>query len=487
MGATPQGRRRALVLLALSLLLSACGSRLSGAALTLAEGSGHNGTVSGTSGGSASAGTAGSSTSGSAAAGTTGSAGSTGGATTTGGTAASSGAKATGTSSSCNSTNNGGATATGVTANQITIGNITSITGVAPGLTESARDATEAFAAYVNSMGGICGRMLKVDAYDDGNTSSENYSDAEQACSSDFAMVGNASGFDDGSASAVNSCSIPDVAAEVSTIAAGQAADIYGASPGNSQYWSTGPAVFLKSQYPNAVTNAAMIYLNVPATESQATNEMNTYEKVGFKYVYTASVSPTEPNYAPYVEDMEQAKVQYVTEYSDDNSAARLSEAMQQADFTPQVVDWFSEMYTPAFLSEVDGTADGNLVLMATAPYEEASSNPGLQLMESWMNRVTPGWTHDIFAEFAWSAGLAFLQAAEAVGADLTRPALLAQLAKIGTWTGDGLEPPVNFGQKIPSNCFSYFKINSSGNGFTRDYPSAAGSYDCTSGTLNHY
>jgi ABC-type branched-subunit amino acid transport system substrate-binding protein len=476
-----------MVLMALTMLGTACGSRLTGSALTLAEGASHNGGSSSPSNSSSSnTGTSSNSSSSSNTA-TSPSGGTSSGASSTGGSASTGHTAATSTSSSCNSSNNGGATDTGVTANQISIGNITSITGVAPGLTKSAQGAMEAFAAYVNSMGGICGRMLKVDAYDDGNTSSGNYSAAEQACSSDFAMVGNASGFDDGSASAVGSCGIPDVAAEVSTLAAGNTADIYGASPGNSHYWSTGPAVWLKSQYPNAITNAAMVYLNVPATESQATNEMNTYQTVGFKYVYTVSVSPTEPNYAPYVQDMENDHVQYVTEYSDDNSAARLSQAMQQANFTPQVVDWFSEMYTPAFLSETDGTADGNLVLMATAPYEEASSNPGLQLMESWMDRVSPGWTHDIFAELAWSAGLAFLQAAEAVGPHLTRTALLQQLAKIGTWTGDGVEPPLNFGAKIPTNCFSYFKINSSGNGYNRVYPSAAGSYDCTSGSLYHY
>ena len=98
---------------------------------------------------------------------------------------------------------NGGATATGVTANTITVGNIASISGVAPGLTQSAQQATEAWAAYVNSTGGICGRQIKVQPFDDGNDSGTNYADAEQACSSDFAMVGNASGFDDGSAQAV--------------------------------------------------------------------------------------------------------------------------------------------------------------------------------------------------------------------------------------------------------------------------------------------
>ncbi|MDE3086793.1 MAG: ABC transporter substrate-binding protein, partial [Acidobacteriota bacterium] len=172
-------------------------------------------------------------------------------------------------------------------------------------------------------------------------------------------------------------------------------------------------------------------------------------------------------------------------EYSDDNSAARLSQAMQQANFTPQVVDWFSEMYTPAFLSETQGTADGNLVLMATAPYEEASSNPGMQLFLSWMNRVAPGFTHDIFAEFAWSAGLAFLQAAKAVGGHLTRAALLQQLAQIHNWDGGGVQPPEDFGNKVPTNCFSYFKINQSGSGFSRVYPSSG--YDCSSGSLVHY
>jgi len=105
-----------------------------------------------------------------------------------------------------------------------------------------------------------------------------------------------------------------------------------------------------------------------------------------------------------------------------------------------------------------------------------------MQTFLSWMNRVAPGFHHDIFAELAWSAGLAFLHAAEAVGPDLTRPALLAQLRKIGTWTGGGVQPPINFGQKIPSSCFSYFKV--AGNGFSRVYPPAPNSYDCTSGGL---
>ena len=378
---------------------------------------------------------------------------------------------------------NGGATAPGVTASTIEVGNIASISGVAPGLTQSAQQATQAWAAYVNSTGGICGRQVKVQPFDDGNDSGTNYADAQQACSADFAMVGNASGFDDGSAQAVSACGIPDMAAEVSTAAAGNTADIFGASPGNAHYWSLGPANYLKATYPNAVTKAAMIYLNVSATQTQAANETAAYTGDGFHYVYNTSTTPTNANYAANVQAMQSAGAQYVTEYSDASSAERLLQAMQQANYAPQVVDWFSEEYSPQFAQQTEPESNGDLVLMsATAAYSEASVNPGLQLMESWMNRVagSGNWHQDIFAMLAWSAGLAFEQAAKEVGPDLTRAALITKIQGITSWTGGGLTPPVNIGQKIPSKCFFYMKIENGA--FDRVYPSAPNTYDCNSG-----
>ncbi|HXX91058.1 MAG TPA: ABC transporter substrate-binding protein [Acidimicrobiales bacterium] len=485
-------RRRALVTLTvLALLTTACGSRLTGGALSLAEGAGHGGTANGTDTGLNSNGTSGTSgTSGTA--GTSGTGGTSG---TSGGSGSLAGATAAGggTSASCNASNNGGATDQGVTANSITVGNITSISGVAPGLTQSAQQATQAWAAYVNSQGGICGRMIHVQTFDDGNDSGQNYADATQACASDFAMVGNASGFDDGSANALSSGScvgMPDVAAEISTHAAGNVPTIWGASPGNAHYWATGPAVWLKSQYPSAVTNAAMIYLQVPATQEQAQSEINAYQSVGWKYTYQQAATPTDTGYCTYVNNMASAKVQYVTEYSDVNSAERLSEALANPTCTgswkPQVVDWFAEEYTPDFISQTNGSAVGNLLLMATAPYEDAASNPGLQLMMSWVNRIAPNFKHDIFAELAWSAGMAFLQAAKAVGPHLTRAALDQQLMQIHQWTGGGMTPPItDFANKIPTPCFAYMKITATG--FQRIYPTQPDTYDCTSGSLVHY
>lgn len=506
-----RGRRLAVVasVAACLLVVSACGSRLDASQQAEAKGASSNGTSSGNGNGNGSSAQAlgsGSATTttiaGATATTTPGSSSTPGGAstapvggsstqtTTAGGTGAAAGSSvATGpcgaNGNQTPSGGNGGATATGVTASTITVGNIASISGVAPGLTQSAQQATQAWAAYVNSTGGICGRQIQVQPFDDGNDSGTNYADAQQACSSDFAMVGNASGFDDGSATAVNACGIPTMAAEISTEAAGAAADIFGASPGDTHNFQLGPANYLKATYPNAITHAAMIYLNVPATMDNALHEVSAYESVGFKYVYNTSTTPTNANYAANVQAMQSAGVQYVTEYSDASSAERLLQAMQQANFTPQVVDWFSEEYSPQFIAQTQPASNGDLVLMsATDAYEEASSNPEMQLFLSWLNRVAPGAHHDIFGILAWSAGLAFEQALKAVGPDVTRAAVIKQLQGITTWTGNGIQPPVNIGGKIPSKCFAYFKI--AGGAFQRVYPTAPNTFDCNSGLYSY-
>ena len=165
----------------------------------------------------------------------------------------------------------------GVTATTITVGNIASISGVAPGLTQSAQQATEAWAAYVNSTGGICGRQIKVQPFDDGNDSGTNYADAQQACSSDFAMVGNASGFDDGSAQAVGACGIPDHGRRGLHCGGGQHGGHLRRQPRQRPLLGARAGQLPQDDLPNAISKAAMIYLNVSATQTQAAHEVSSY------------------------------------------------------------------------------------------------------------------------------------------------------------------------------------------------------------------
>ena len=141
-----------------------------------------------------------------------------------------------------------------------------------------------------------------------------------------------------------------------------------------------------------------MIYLNVSATQTQAEHEVAAYQSVGFHYAYNESTTPTNANYATNVQAMQSAGAQYVTEYSDAVVLAEAS-APSHAAGHPARRRWStgsSEEYSPQFAQQTTPESNGNLVLMsATAAYREASANPGLQLMESWMNwgrpRLPPG------------------------------------------------------------------------------------------------
>ena len=161
-----------------------------------------------------------------------------------------------------------------------------------------------------------------------------------------------------------------------------------------------------------------MIYLQVSATESQAAHEVAAYQSVGWDYVYNDGTTPTQANYGSIVQAMQSAGAQYVTEYSDDNSAERLLEAMQQANFAPQVVDWFSEEYTPSFAQRrrPSPTATSS----SCRPPRATTTPAPTRACSSWRAGSTASpagnWHQDIFAILAWSAGLAFEQAAKAVG-----------------------------------------------------------------------
>src|SRR5437588_1204606 len=163
-GQRVRSTRVAAVVLAMMLVSAGCGARLSKSQLAkAAAGGGQNvsvgalgvdqgGTPGGDQAATASGGSAGGGTAGGAAGGTAGKAGTAGG-------------QAQGAASSCGA--NGGSTDVGVTADKITLGNVSLLTGPVPGLFRGAVSGTRAFFEYQNSLGGVCGRKLALDARDD--------------------------------------------------------------------------------------------------------------------------------------------------------------------------------------------------------------------------------------------------------------------------------------------------------------------------------
>jgi ABC-type branched-subunit amino acid transport system substrate-binding protein len=480
------------------LVSTACGARLSTtqreAAIRAAAGGGTGGTttsggVSTSTGGGSSAAGAGGSVSGGG--GGISAAGPGGGTTSSGGgggTAPGGGGGGgpgpsgggTGGSPTCRG---GGATDKGVTADTINLATIYDGTGVQGGLFNSAFQATEAAAAYFNSIGGICGRKVHVDAYDDHTESTGNRAATQNACGKDFAIVGSMSAFDDGGVPVIKSCGIPDVPAVPVTSQHETASTTHAAYPNRGDYFVEAYPRYIAKHYSDVIKHAGIIWLNASAPRSNAQARMSAYEKVGFQWVYHQEVQAVEPNYAPYIAAMQSAGVQYFTMVGNWQSIGRLLDAAQQQQWKPKVYDWDSVVYDPAFVAQYGQQAEGSLFYMNVTPIEDARSNKEVALYLYWLSKTCGNCTPTYFGEYAWSAARLFQAAAEQVKGNLTRKAFLSSIEGIHQWNDYGLSATHDPGRNLPSPCIFYGKIR--GGKFVRVDPPGSG-FDCSLGGLYH-
>jgi ABC-type branched-subunit amino acid transport system substrate-binding protein len=377
---------------------------------------------------------------------------------------------------------NGGATDKGVTATQITLTVASDKSGPQGGLFTSTHQAMTAWAAMINSGGGLFGRSVKLQLVDTQTKDTTNQAAVSDACDQAFALVGSMSAFDGGGATAGQSCGIPDITAITVNDKRAKATNVYPVYPVRADKIPIGPANYIKEKYPSVIQNAAMLYLNAGVTKANALQRVKAYESVGFKFkIYEVQI--LEANYTPIVQRMRDDGIKYVTMVANYQSIQKLLAAMDQQDWFPEVRDWDSVAYAPAFLTcggQPCSAANGSLIFMNTAINEEAAGNPELQLYQQWLSRVAPGSKPDYFGFYAWSAGQLFAKVHKDVGAKITRNAFLAAIKNVHSWNGNGLHAAHDIGNKIMSPCFMYLEIKSVK--FTRRDP--ASGFLCNKGPV---
>ncbi|HET7406033.1 MAG TPA: ABC transporter substrate-binding protein [Mycobacteriales bacterium] len=469
---------------AASLMLAACGSRLTPEQQQLAirAGNGGGGSGSGVSDQSVSTGTsgtnAGSPVPGSASgAGTTGgSHAQSGGSTGSAGGSTIGGATAPG-ASSCRATK---ATDVGITPTSITLANIADVTGPVPGLFQSAQQSALAFSAYWNAThGGICGRQIKVETLDS-RTDANGYRDQMlTACKSAFASVGSMSAFDNGGAQVEDQCGIPDISAAAVT-PEHQASKVTFAANSTQvgQVSSTVPG-WIAEKYPQAVGKAAFLYINAGAAAVNAQADVKTYEQYGhgWKFVYTQPVDISTFNYAPFVQKMKQNGVRFVQWLGAYQEAVRLAQAMQQQGFKPDIFLLDPTGYSSDYVQSGGSAVDGTVVYLDSALFQDAGSNQEMATYITWLHRVAGSDAQpSYFGIYAWSAMLLFAQTAEKIGPDLTRAKLLAALKQVDNWTGNGLHSPQHVGPRQTPNCFAFIQLH--GSSWSRLHPTTP-TFDC--------
>ncbi len=472
------GRTFVVIACALALVSAGCGSRLSederAEAVSALTGSGGSG------GGTSAAGSgATTDTTDSADSGSTDAGGSTGGGATSGDDAGGGGGDAPGAVAA------GGAscpdatkeTDTGATASKLTVATLADISGVQPGLFQSAHQGARAAAAYINSTGGICGRQVDPLLLDSKTDSGGNRSAMLEACDKAFAVAGSMSAFDDGSAGPGQSCGIPDISAVTTNAPKYRATNTYPAYPNAGPKIADTPARYIAKRYPDVIKKAAILDLNQAVTKNNAVARKRVWETAGFKFIYEAEVQVLEANYTRFVSEMENRGVQYVTMVADYQNIVRLQKTMKQQGYTPKVRDWDSVAYDQDYLGDAS-SVEGSFIFVNTAMIEE-SSNAEMKLYTDWLQKASPGAVPDFFGLYAWSAYRLLQKVASAIGPDLTREKVIAGLKATKEWNANGLHGPHQTGAKLPSVCNLYIQVK--GGKFTRMHP--ASGFDC-SGSL---
>jgi ABC-type branched-subunit amino acid transport system substrate-binding protein len=377
---------------------------------------------------------------------------------------------------------NGGATDVGVTASEIKVGWVGTLTGPVPGLFRGALIGTQAFTAYQNSQGGLFGRRIRVVPADDALDSGKNRAGHLQLKDQVFAFVGSFSVVDDGGISVLRDCGCPDIGAAL-TRAHAALPNTFSPQP-QRPGWRTGGLNYFKQHYPkDVIEHVAQFVAAVQSAREIAADQRRVMEALGYKIVYSREVQPNETNYTGDVIQMRNRGVRMITFQGEVGQMARLANAMYQQNFKVDLPNWGNAIYdSNVFKIAPKQALEGSMLDQVYALFlgEDAGRIPEVALFNQWMRRIDPNQPLDLFAMYGWISARLFVEAAQKVGPQLTRAKLLDTLRGMGSWDANGMIAPVNIGQKRPSDCGMLFTIRDGK--FVRVLPTDNRNFDCSLG-----
>jgi ABC-type branched-subunit amino acid transport system substrate-binding protein len=370
----------------------------------------------------------------------------------------------------------------GVTDDEIRIGVIADISGVVPGLFKAAAEAVEAYAAKVNDEGGINGRDLVVEVFDTKTTDDGNKEAYEEACGKVFASVGSESAFDTGGLEALEECGFPDLSGFKTDPDVQRLPFVFPrVSP---DYAGLGSARWFAQEFPDAVKNAAIFHGTPQVTVRAAENLIEVREAAGWTFTYRQPVAPLESNYEPHAIEMRRRNNKAFAFVADVNNIVRLQEALYDLPYTVDVADVNTQGYTPDYLEAVGPAGEGSFVPLAHALFEEADEIPALAEYFEWLEKTAPDSEPSSNGLSAWVRAKLFVEAATAVGEDLTRDNLITELEGITDWDGEGLVPPDDIGDPIPqTSCFVMAQVRDGG--YVRVFPDSG--FSCSPDDVYKY
>jgi ABC-type branched-subunit amino acid transport system substrate-binding protein len=373
-------------------------------------------------------------------------------------------------------TSSGKASDVGVTAKEITIGNVSTISGPIPDFGRTGVNGVKAYVNFINSSGGICGRKVKLLTADDRLDAGTNKSETDKMKDKAFAMVGGTTVVDDGGAASLKGTNIPDLGLAIAE-ARIALPNNFSPNPIDPTADTNGAAKmfkYMKDTY--GVSNGAVIWAAQAASRTSGKKYIQDMAQAGIKVDanHQFEVGVTETNYSAQVSKMKNDKVDIVITTLEVNGMSKLAQAFGQAGYFPKVPFYGAQAYGKKFLQLAGRNAEGTKLGLAYNVLEVADAVPAIKNFVTWYQRTNPGADVDFFAIESWLAADMWARATKEVGGDPTRDKVLKQLGTYTSYEADGFLGKINPAGKKPAACYvivevqggAWKKTNPQGPGF---------------------
>lgn len=345
----------------------------------------------------------------------------------------------------------------GITDKTILLGNSSDISGPVPGLFAAAQQGTKAYIAYFNATSNICGRKLELTTLDSRTDAGADQQSYTKLCETVFAAVGSMSAFDSGGAGTAEKCGLPDIRTAAVTATRNACNTCFGAqATGPFEFSNAVPDFFVK-HYKAASQKAAFLYLNAGASAENAATQQKVETKRGMKFLYTAGIDVADFNYGPYVQQLKSKGVRWVQFIGGYQQGVRLAQAMQSANYKPDVMFFDPTVYDAGFVRSGGSAVEGAITFTNFTPFEESQKE--LNLYKQWLQQVAPGAVPTFFGLFAWSSAKLFVEESLSLGGNLTRASLVSKVKRIHNWTADGAHSPMDVGGKHSPSCIRFLQL----------------------------
>lgn len=370
----------------------------------------------------------------------------------------------------------------GITADSIEVGTVADpgFTGRL-GLNQEIFDAASAFVEWCNAVGGINGKTLKLNLHDAKITDYQPV--VEQACQTDFALVGAGAVQDNLWPTVGAACGLIDIAGfSVSPEKSGLSGQdpIAGRSvqaiPNPGDRFPVGGAVLLDEEFPDAKLTTGIVHADFQTIKVTADRTIAGYEQVGHVVVEVGVHALLgESNWQAFAVRLRDANVQFLSFVGEGENLALLQRAMAEIDYKPTVTLQETNFYDADYVAAAGDAAEGTFVRTVNWPFEEADQNPATQQYLDNVNAIDGKVA--VLGVQSTSAWLLFAKAVKECDLDnnLTRTCVLENAGTTTEWDGGGLHAPSNPAGNTGPECVIVLQVV--GGKFTRYAPEA--DYHC--------